>query len=119
VTTYDYPDDLLRLQQDLDTARAELAALLKKLPSSVEAMEGWQRPEGHWLAASPARPDSPGWTEQEQQDVAALREQELELSAAIVTHTFWSEVDASERTDARSQLKHALTAAADGGKQAA
>ncbi|MEV8547687.1 nucleic acid-binding protein [Streptomyces sp. NPDC051572] len=82
-------------------------------------MEGWQRPEGHWLAVSPARPDSPGWTDQEQQDVAELREQERELSAAIVTHTFWSEVAAPERTDARSQLKHALTAAPDGEKQAA
>ncbi|MFJ9250319.1 nucleic acid-binding protein [Streptomyces sp. NPDC101776] len=84
-----------------------------------EAMEGWQRPEGHWLAASPARSDSPGWTEQEQQDVAALREQERKVSTAIVTHTFWSEVAAPDRADARSQLKHALTAAPDGGKQVA
>ncbi|MFD3931765.1 nucleic acid-binding protein [Streptomyces sp. NPDC058614] len=119
MTTYDYPDDLLQLQQDLNTARAELSALLKRLPYSVEPMEAWQRPEGHWLAASPARPDSPGWTGQEQQDVAALREQERGLSAAIVTHVFWSEVAAPERTDARSNLKHALTAAPDGGKRAA
>jgi hypothetical protein len=37
-------------------------------------MDAWQRPEGYWLAMSRAYPDSPGWSDQEQAEVAALRE---------------------------------------------
>ncbi|MPY53973.1 nucleic acid-binding protein [Streptomyces acidicola] len=105
---YDFPDDLLQLQQDLNTACAELSALVSGLLCSVELMEAWQRPEGYWLAASPAYPDSPGWSEQEQKDVAALRERERDLAAAIVTHRFWNEIAGSERPDARSQLRYAF-----------
>jgi hypothetical protein len=32
VTTYDYPDDLLQSQQDLNEVRASLNALVKTLP---------------------------------------------------------------------------------------
>lgn len=71
-------------------------------------MEAWERPDGYWLATSPSYPDSPGWSEQEQKDVAALRQRERELSSAIVTHAFWGEVAGPERSDARSKLKHAL-----------
>lgn len=106
--TYDYPDDLIAAQQALTRVRADLTALYKRLPYSVEPMEGWQRPEGYWLTASRAYPDSPGWTGQEQQEVAALRERERDLTTAIVTHAFWDDVAGPERLDARSQLKHAL-----------
>ncbi|MFF7647011.1 nucleic acid-binding protein [Streptomyces canus] len=107
-TTYDYPDDLLTAQRDLLAVRAELAALLKALPYSVEPMEAWTRPEGYWLATSPAHLDSPGWTDSQRQRVAELRERERELAATIVTHAFWNEVDGPKRPDARSQLRHAL-----------
>lgn len=117
---YDYPDDLLTVQQDLNQARADLTGLYARLPYSVEPLEAWQRPEGYWLATSPAYPDSPGWTEQEQLEVAALRERERELAAAIVTHAFRGEVTGPERPDARSQLRHALAAApSDSGEQEA
>ncbi|WP_060886835.1 hypothetical protein [Streptomyces caniscabiei] len=119
---YDYPDDLLTAQRDLQAARADLAALFKALPYSVEPMEAWTRPEGYWLSTSPAHPDSPGWTEQEQRQVAELRKRERELAATIVTHAFWKMVDGPERPNARSGLRHAaLTAAArpDAGEQAA
>jgi hypothetical protein len=64
--------------------------------------------EGYWLATSRAYPDSPGWSEQEQQEVAVLRERERDLTGVILTHAFWSEVPGPERLEARSQLKHAL-----------
>ncbi|WP_331722250.1 nucleic acid-binding protein [Streptomyces canus] len=112
-TTYDFPDDLLTAQQKLNQVRAALEALYERLPYSVEPLGGWQRPEGYWLTTSPY-PDSPGWSEQEQQEVAALRERERELSATIVTHAFWGEVAGPERPDARSKLKHAVAAAGDG-----
>ncbi|WP_340375897.1 nucleic acid-binding protein [Streptomyces sp. SS7] len=116
-----YPDDLLNAQRDLHTVRADLASLFKKLPYSVEPMEAWER-EGYWLATPRAYPDSPGWTDSEQQQVAELRERERELAATIITHGFWSAVAEPERPDARSGLSHAALAAAagpDGGKQEA
>ncbi|NNN31883.1 nucleic acid-binding protein [Streptomyces sp. S3(2020)] len=107
------PDDLLTAQRDLQAVRADLAALYTALPYSVEPIEAWARPEGYWLSTSPAHPDSPGWTDTEQQQVADLRERERVLAAAIVTHGFWGVVDGPERSDARSGLRHAaLTAAA-------
>jgi hypothetical protein len=118
-TTYDYPGDLIAAQQKLTQVRADLTALYKRLPYSVEPMEAWQRPEGYWLATSRAYPDSPGWTEQEQQEVAALRERERDLTAAILTHAFWNEVAGPERPDARSQLRHALEREDGEGQEAA
>ena len=52
-------------------------------------------------------------------EVAVLREKERDLTAAIVTHAFWSEVDGPERLDARSQLKHALEREDGEGQEAA
>jgi hypothetical protein len=118
-TTYDYPGELIAAQQELTQVRADLTALYKRLPYSVEPMEAWQRPEGYWLATSRAYPDSPGWSEQEQREVAALRERERDLTAAILTHAFWNEVAGPERLDARSQLKHALERKDGEGQEAA
>ncbi|MFF7986948.1 nucleic acid-binding protein [Streptomyces sp. NPDC007901] len=119
MTTYHYPDDLLKAQQDLNEVRASLEALVKTLPYSVVPMEAWQRPEGYWLSASPSYPASPGWSDQEQKDVAALRERERDLAAAIVTHAFWNEVAEPQRPDARSQLRHALERGDGEGQEAA
>jgi hypothetical protein len=116
---YDYPDDLLKAQQALNEVRASLEALVKTLPYSVEPMEAWQRPEGYWLATAPSYPASTGWSEQEQKDVATLRDRERDLAAAIVTHAFWSEVAGPERPDARSQLRHALANGGGEGQEAA
>ncbi|MFD5848120.1 nucleic acid-binding protein [Streptomyces chartreusis] len=108
MTTYDYPDDLLKAQLALSEVRASLEALVKKLPYSVEPMDAWQRPDGYWLATSPAYPASPGWSDYEQNEVAVLRARERDLAATIVTHAFWNEVPGPERSDARSQLRRAL-----------
>ncbi|MFD5255277.1 nucleic acid-binding protein [Streptomyces bobili] len=107
-TTYGYSGNLIAAQQALTQVRADLTALYKRLPYSVEPMEGRQRPGGYWLTTSRAYPDSPGWSEQEQQGVAALRERERDLTAVILTHALWNDVAGPERLDARSQLKHAL-----------
>ncbi|MFJ5842402.1 nucleic acid-binding protein [Streptomyces shenzhenensis] len=97
--------------------RAEFAVLLEALPYNVEPMAAWARPEGYWLAMSPAHPDSPGWTDSEQQQVAELRERERELAATIATHGIWSVVAEPERPDAHSQLRHALAAAPSDGQE--
>lgn len=111
---YDYPDDLLKVQRALQAVRADLTALFKRLPYSVEPMEAWARPEGYWLAKPRSYSDSPGWTDSEQQQVAQLRKRERELAAEIVTHGFWNVVDGPERPDARSGLRHAAWTAAAG-----
>ncbi|CCK32980.1 putative nucleic acid-binding protein (plasmid) [Streptomyces davaonensis JCM 4913] len=85
----------------------------------MEPMDAWERPDGYWLGTSPSYPDSPGWSEQEQKEVAALRERERELASAIVTHPFWSEVAGPGRPDARSQLKHTLERGDGEGQEAA
>jgi hypothetical protein len=59
------------------------------------------------------------WTEQEQREVAALRERERDLTAAILTHAFRNDVAGAERLDARSQLKHALAREDGEGQEAA
>ncbi|WP_019074346.1 hypothetical protein [Streptomyces hokutonensis] len=118
-TTYDFPGDLIAAQQELNQVRADLAALYKRLPYSVEPMDAWQRPEGYWLATSRAYPDSPGWPEKERQEVAVLREKERDLTGVILTHAFWNDIPGPERLDARSQLKHALARPAGEGQEAA
>ncbi|MFC8350050.1 hypothetical protein [Streptomyces sp. NPDC057280] len=76
------PDDLLKVQHALQAVCAGLAALFEVLPHSGEPMEAWAHPEGYWLPTSPTHPDSPGWTDSEQQQVAELPERKRELAAA-------------------------------------
>ena len=119
---FDYPGDLLIAQRNLQAVRDELAVLLKALPYSVEPMDAWARPEGYWLAKSRSYPDSPGWSDSEQEQVATLRKRELDLTGVVVAHGFWSSVAGPERPDARSGLRHAALAAPagpDGGAQVA
>ncbi|MGW7258451.1 hypothetical protein [Streptomyces sp. NPDC054834] len=102
--TYDFPSDLLAGQEELHQVRAELSALLKRLPWSVEPLDGFSD-EGGWRKVE--RPASPGWTADEQAEVEKLRQREHELAVFVSGHRFWSEVAASDRVDARMKLKHA------------
>ena len=107
--TYDFPSDLLAGQEELHQVRAELSALLKRLPWSVEPLDGFSD-QGGWRKVE--RPASPGWTEDEQAQVEKLRRREHELTVFISGHRYWSELAGAERVDARSQLKHAHEASA-------
>ncbi|MGI5443023.1 hypothetical protein [Streptomyces shenzhenensis] len=102
--TYDFPSDLLAGQEELHQVRAELSALLKRLPWSVEPLDGFSDDHG-WRKVE--RPASPGWTEDEQAEVEKLRQREHELAVFVTTHRFWAEVATAERVDARMGLKHA------------
>ncbi|MEU1302240.1 hypothetical protein [Streptomyces shenzhenensis] len=101
--TYDFPSDLLAGQEELHQVRAELSALLKRLPWSVEPLDGFSDDHG-WRKVE--RPASPGWTEDEQAEVEKLRQREHELAVFVTTHRFWAEVATAERVDARMGLKH-------------
>jgi len=103
-TTYEFPSDLLAGQEELHQVRAELSALLKRLPWSVEPLEGFSDDTG-WRKVE--RPASPGWTADEQAEVEKLRRREHELAVFVSTHRFWAEVTAPDRMEARSSLKHA------------
>ncbi|MFF7367679.1 hypothetical protein [Streptomyces tricolor] len=103
-TTYEFPSDLLAGQEELHQVRAELSALLKRLPWSVEPMDGFSDDTG-WRKVE--RPASPGWSEDEQAEVEKLRRREHELAVFVSTHRFWAEVPAADRMEARSALKHA------------
>ena len=59
-TTYDFPSDLRAGQEELHQVRAELSALLKRLPWSVAPLDGFSDTEG-WRPVE--RPASPGWTD--------------------------------------------------------
>ncbi|MFI6655866.1 hypothetical protein ACIBL8_10210 [Streptomyces sp. NPDC050523] len=102
--TYDFPSDLLAGQEELHQVRAELSALLKRLPWSVEPLDGFSD-EGGWRKVE--RPASPGWTADEQAEVEKLRQREHELAVFVTTHRFWAQITGADRVDARTRLKHA------------
>jgi hypothetical protein len=102
--TYDFPSDLLAGQEELHQVRAELSALLKRLPWSVVPLDGYSD-DGGWRKVE--RPASPGWTEDQQAEVEKLRRREHELAVFVSGHRFWTEITAPDRMDARSRLKHA------------
>ncbi|OIJ66194.1 hypothetical protein [Streptomyces mangrovisoli] len=101
--TYDFPSDLLAGQEELHQVRAELSALLKRLPWSVEPMDGFSDDTG-WRRV--VRPASPGWTADEQAEVEKLRQREHELAVFVSTHRFWAEVTGPDGVEGRSRLKH-------------
>ncbi|MEU3251707.1 hypothetical protein [Streptomyces sp. NPDC006997] len=109
-TTYDFPSDLLAGQEELHQVRAELSALLKRLPWSVRPVDGFSDDNG-WRKVE--RPASPGWTADEQAEVEKLRRREHELAVFVTTHRYWSELTGRDRVVARSHLKHAHEPAPD------
>ncbi|GHB28968.1 hypothetical protein GCM10010306_021760 [Streptomyces umbrinus] len=102
--TYDFPQMLIGVQDELGKVRSELKTLLEQQPWSVEPMPAWSTHETAWRRA--ARPESPGWDPADQEHIARLRAREAELVTVIVCHPFWSEIEPAERMAARSQLKH-------------
>ena len=102
--THDFPSDLLAGQEELRQVREELLALLKRLPWSVEPLDGFSDDTG-WRRVE--RPASPGWTEDEQAEVEKLRERERELAVFVSCHRFWAETATEDKVAARMRLKHA------------
>ncbi|MGK5543310.1 hypothetical protein ACSNOH_00950 [Streptomyces sp. URMC 127] len=104
---FSFPQDLRDAQVQLHQARADLSSLLAGLPWSVEPMTGWTTDPEHTRGYRSERSDSPGWTQEEQDAVAALRARVLELSVTVSTHPFWATVDRGDVVAARMALKHA------------
>lgn len=100
---HDFPEDLLAGQEELHQIRAELHALLKRLPWSVVPLDGFSDTE-RWRMVE--RPASPGWTEDEQAEVEKLRERERELAIFVSCHRFWTGFTGPEAVEIRTRLKH-------------
>jgi hypothetical protein len=109
--TYDFPSDLLAGQEELHQVRAELLALLKRLPWSVEPLDAFSDDHG-WRKVE--RPASPGWTADEQAAVEKLRQRERELAVFVTCHRYWAEVATEHKVGARMRLKRTPAHEPDG-----
>jgi hypothetical protein len=102
----EFPDDLRAAQIRLHQATAELAALCRILPWSVEPMPGRPGTEHpHTGEVTGARKDSPGWSEEQKQAVKRLRMECIDLSIRIATHPYWQTVEAKKQVDTRQALR--------------
>jgi hypothetical protein len=102
----EFPEDLRAAQVRLHQATAELAALCRTLPWSVEPMPGWPGTEHpHTGEVTGGREDSPGWSEEQQRTVKRLRMECIDLSVRITTHPYWATIEGGQRVQARSELK--------------
>ncbi|MFZ4176700.1 hypothetical protein ACOZCI_20735 [Streptomyces griseoincarnatus] len=103
-----FPSDLLAARTRLNQAAAELSALLRSLPWSVEPLEGWPGIEHpHTGEVTGGREPSPGWTDEQKAAVARLRRECLELSATVVTHSYWESFQGEDVVKERMRLKAA------------
>jgi hypothetical protein len=105
--THDFPDDLLAAQLQLHETRAAFDALAGTLPWSADPMTGWTvtraLPGGGEQVT--ARPDSPGYTDEQRAERDRLHARLLELTATVMTHPYWDTL-ANGVVKARMALKH-------------
>ncbi|MFF9569873.1 hypothetical protein [Streptomyces sp. NPDC014685] len=101
-----FPDDLRAAQTRLHEATAELAALGRTLPWSVEPHDGWPGKEhSHTGEVTGGRPPSPGWTDEQKAAVDELRQECLVLSETVSTHPYWKSFTGGDLVDRRMELK--------------
>lgn len=100
--TFDFPQDLLDAQRKLHQVQADLHALYEQLPWSAEPLAG----HGADFWRPRLREDSPGYSEEEKAQVAALRARQLDLVVTVSCHDYWAACPGDVVT-ARSALKHA------------
>ncbi|RLV64212.1 hypothetical protein STAN_7032 [Streptomyces sp. CBMAI 2042] len=106
MTTYDFPQDLRDAQLALHQTQSEFQQYAKTLPWSAEPMAGWEGDKPLHSSYRSSKPDSPGYTGEQRQQVAAYRARLLELSTQVVTHPFWQTLKGGDLLAARMQLKH-------------
>jgi hypothetical protein len=103
-TSYDFPQDLVDAQHELDQVRAALQTLYQRQPWSAEPMEAWGTHENAWRKSS--RPASPGWDPDDAAEIGRLRARERDLATLIVTHGYWDTLTATDVPAARDALRH-------------
>ncbi|MFE3559556.1 hypothetical protein ACFXKW_32580 [Streptomyces sp. NPDC059193] len=105
-----FPDDLLKLQEQLHHANTEHHAFLARLPWSVEPLPGWARGERYSHRGDV--PDSPGWSQEEVETVDRMWSEIRELSIAVADHPHWSTLPREDIVAARMELKQQARATA-------
>lgn len=106
VPTYDFPQDLRDAQLALHRTRAAMEQYAKTLPWSAEPMPGWEADKQLHSGYRSAKPDSPGYTDEQREQLAAYRAQLLELSTTVMTHPYWTGLSENV-VAARMALQHA------------
>lgn len=104
---FPFPQDLREAQVALHRTRAECEEYARTLPWSVEPMPGWEADKQLHSTYVSAKPESPGYSDEQAQRIADHRARLLELSTAVSTHPFWGAVDSGDVVAARMALKHA------------
>ncbi|WP_331756320.1 hypothetical protein OHA04_45445 (plasmid) [Streptomyces sp. NBC_01590] len=104
--TFPFPQDLLDAQAALRETRAAYEEYAKTLPWSAEPMPGWESDKQLHSNYISAKPDSPGYTEEQAAEVARFRARLLELSIAVSTHLYWAALSGEDVVAARMALKH-------------
>lgn len=84
--TYDFPQDLRDAQLALHRTRATMEQYAKTLPWSAEPMPGWEADKQLHSGYRSAKPDSPGYTDEQREQLAVYRAELLELSPTVMTH---------------------------------
>ncbi|MFC9797254.1 hypothetical protein ACFVJI_32020 [Streptomyces sp. NPDC127584] len=103
-----FPADLTALQTRLHSARAELEALGRTLPWSVEPLPGWapRINDNTGEVIKPGREPSPGYTPEQLAEDTRLRALVRDLSDQVSTHPYWGTFERGPKlVDARIALK--------------
>ncbi|WP_411120331.1 hypothetical protein [Streptomyces sp. 058-1L] len=106
MTQYDFPQDLRDAQLALHQTQAEYEKYATTLPWSAEPMAGWEGDKQLHSGYRSSKPDSPGYTDEQHQQVAAYRAQLLKLGTQVLTHPFWETLKGNDLFAVRMQLKH-------------
>ncbi|MFI7368071.1 hypothetical protein ACIBO4_38610 [Streptomyces sp. NPDC050149] len=104
--TYDFPQDLRDAQLALHRTRADYEQYAKALPWSAEPMPGWEADKQLHSGYRSAKPDSPGYTDEQREQIEAYRAELLELNTTVMTHPYWAGLSENV-VAARMALKHA------------
>ncbi|MFF2173405.1 hypothetical protein, partial [[Kitasatospora] papulosa] len=87
---YDFPQDLLDAQAALEAVHAERDAFARSLPVSTEPLLGWKADKKLHSDYVPEKDDSPSYTPEQAERLAAYRARILELTTQIITHPYWA-----------------------------
>ncbi|MFI6730621.1 hypothetical protein [Streptomyces atratus] len=77
------------------------------LPWSAGPMPGWESDKQLHSTYVSAKPDSPGYTEEQAAEVSRFQAELRRLSIEVVTHPYWQSLAGPDLVEARMVLRHA------------
>ncbi|WP_242434265.1 hypothetical protein [Streptomyces sp. CB01580] len=79
------------------------------MPWSAEPLPGWEGDKHLHSTYRSGKPDSPGYTPEQDAEVARFQEELLRLSTEVSTHPYWQSLGGPDLVAARMALKHATS----------